>query len=122
MKPLKEAINSAILHSVFPNNRKRAAVTPLDKGTKDKNSVNNYKLKKKGSMLGPIIFNIFINDLFCFILNSNLHNYSDGNTVSGFSKLIIRLEIRSDMALSCLQNNKMIANPEKFHAIFLKGT
>ena len=42
VKPLKEAINSSIRHSVFPNNAKRAAVTPLDKGAKDKNSVNNY--------------------------------------------------------------------------------
>ena len=43
VKPLKEAINSSIRHSVFPNNAKRAAVTPLDKGAKDKNSVNNYR-------------------------------------------------------------------------------
>ena len=34
---------SKIVHSVFPNNAKRAAVTPLDKGTKDKNSINNYR-------------------------------------------------------------------------------
>ena len=43
VKPLKEAINSSILHSVFPNNTKRAAVTPLHKGTKDKNSTINYR-------------------------------------------------------------------------------
>ena len=43
VKPLKEAINSGILRSVFPNNAKRAVVTPLDKGTKDKNSINNYR-------------------------------------------------------------------------------
>ena len=33
--------------------------------------------------------------------------------------MIKRLENQSDMALAWLQNNKMIANPEKFHAIFL---
>ena len=43
MKPLKNAVNSSIRHSIFPNNAKRAVVTPLDKATKDKNSVNNYR-------------------------------------------------------------------------------
>ena len=61
--------------------------------------------------------------MFYFIVNSNLHNYADDNTLSGFSNsfsnLIKLLENQSDMALSWLQNNKMIANPEKFHAIVL---
>ena len=43
VKPLKNAVNSSIRHSIFPNNAKRAVVTPLDKATKDKNSVNNYR-------------------------------------------------------------------------------
>ena len=32
VKPLKNAINSSIRSSLFPNKAKRAAVTPLDKG------------------------------------------------------------------------------------------
>ena len=43
LKPLKNAINSSIRSSIFPNKAKRAAVTPLGKGGKDKTSISNYR-------------------------------------------------------------------------------
>ena len=35
-------------------------------------------------ILGPLLFNIFINDLFLFISTSSLSNYGDDNTLYNF--------------------------------------
>ena len=38
----------------------------------------------QGLILGPLLFNIFLNDLVLFISNSSLSNYADGNTLYTF--------------------------------------
>ena len=70
----------------------------------------------QGSVLGLILFNFYINDLILFIKEATLCNYADDNT----SNLIGVLEEEAGVALNWLEQNQMIANQGKFHAILVK--
>jgi len=74
----------------------------------------------QGSILGPIIFNIFINDIVYFI-KSDLGNFADDNSISdaatNIPDLIKILEKESTNAIEWFRSNDMIVNPEKFQAI-----
>ena len=77
----------------------------------------------QGSNLGPILFNIFINDLFLWIKESELYNFADDNTLSATADtirdLITILESESEIALNWFDLNEMLANAKKFQAMIL---
>ena len=45
----------------------------------------------QGSILGPLLFNIFINDIFWFVDKTKIANYADDNTTYGIEKCIMTL-------------------------------
>ena len=80
-----------------------------------------YKGVPQGSILGPVLFNVFINDIFLFVNSCDLYNYADDNTLSksgnSLATAIKSLEEDSGALISWFSSNKMQANPEKFQAI-----
>ena len=75
----------------------------------------------QGSILGPLLFNVFINDIFYFVEKCILYNYADDNTLSlhttDFDLLLEGLQHDSKILIDWFSFNCMKANPDKFQAI-----
>ena len=80
-------------------------------------------MSNKGSVLGPLLFNIFINDLFSFLKEAKLSNYADDNQLyfADTDPAVVEHVLNKKLVVVCewFRVNKMIFNPEKCKALVL---
>ena len=85
--------------------------------------VRDYPWGSQGSILGPILFNVFINDLFLSIKETDIYNFADDTTLYARGKelytISFKLELETNTAIQWLKDNEMVANPSNFQPMFL---
>ena len=73
----------------------------------------------QGSVLGPLLFNIYFNDLFYFLEETEATNYADDTNIYAcdmdLGNLIRRLEHDSLVAIEWFESNYMKLNGDKCH-------
>ena len=73
----------------------------------------------QGSILGLLLFNIFLNDIFMFISKLNVFNYVDDNTLYSTGKDLnrIRRNLETDFMIlhQWFHENHMTLSPGKCH-------
>ena len=75
----------------------------------------------QGSIIGPLLFNIFINDIFYFVKDTKITNYADDNTPykcgTDIDNILGQLENEGNILIKWFSNNYMKANADKCHLL-----
>ena len=93
------------------------------------NCRSSWKILNKGvpqgSILGPFLFNVFMNDMFFFMERCNLYNYADDNSImnpsSDIETVILNLKHDCQNAIQWFTDNGMKANPNKFQFMVISS-
>ena len=107
-----------LVYSYLTNRKQRCKV-----GTCFSSWGEIYAGVPQGSVLGPLLFIIFINDLFFEIKESSICNWADDQTIYSYGRTIteVNYKLENDMinTLTWFKSNHMVANPAKFQLMFL---
>ena len=80
----------------------------------------------QGSVLGPLFFNVFMNDLFYFLKEVCINAYADDEQIYASDKDPVKLEMKLQCQLleadQWFGMNGMITNPDKYQAMILGNT
>ena len=75
----------------------------------------------QGSILGPLLFNIFINDIFFFLVKTKITNYADDNSTyameNDIMELLKTLESETCVVMDWFRVNQMKPNQGKCHLL-----
>ena len=77
----------------------------------------------QGSILGPLLFNIFLNDMLWFVEKTDICNFADDNTIYSCAKsvndVIDNLQSDLKIVLKWFKDKQMMTNPGKFQFMIL---